>query len=171
MHSVQSIQIQVDMCMWCSVPLWEGNPEIQWLQWHFHVIIVLVDGHRKLLKVLIIIIIALLLYFLEFFLQVLLILECANMRPGTIRGRNKTRADTINITTLPRLYVFCAPIEELPWTNVNIIVWCVYIHTCMTVIVFGQQIHYAFIFHIPIVPRVCNSTCSIIYDNSPELII
>ena len=46
-------------------------------------------------------------YFLEFFPQVLLISECANMRVQ-FEGGNNTRVGTINIATLPCSYTHCA---------------------------------------------------------------
>ena len=45
-------------------------------------------------------------YFLEFFLRVLLISECANMWVQ-FEGRNNTRSGAINIATLPCSYVHC----------------------------------------------------------------
>ena len=47
-------------------------------------------------------------YILEFFLWVLLISECAIVRIQ-FAGGNKTRAGTINITTLLCSYAHCAP--------------------------------------------------------------
>ena len=65
----------------------------------------------------------LLLYFLEFFPRVLLISSCASMRVQ-FKGENKTRAGTINIATLPHLYVHCAPSELSP-NKYEICTWIV----------------------------------------------
>ena len=75
-------------------------------------------------------------YILEFFLWVLLILECAGMRiqleGGNKRvlliweragmrvqfeGGNKTRVGIINIATLPCLYVHCTPSKSSPYKH------------------------------------------------------
>ena len=49
-------------------------------------------------------------YFLEFFLWVLLISECANMRVQ-FEGRNNTRSGAINIATL-RAHMCAALVED-----------------------------------------------------------